>query len=938
MSWKNFGGIQQIKQANVFAKTITTDDIILRKAYANNFNINGSINVNENANINNNLTVNNTSTLNDVSMNTLIVNHNTIMNGDTIAENLTVGNILVDTIQTNGNAQVNSHFYLNDNHYLYGTSTGIGIDKEDPIATLDISSNQTAALNVSTSQYINKNILACNKFNNGIVLGAYTDDSFRNQSGIDFFNNRNLDVMQPGDSYIHSSDSGILTLKTQSDTQLLSKMVISGSKIVNTQHLSTETFAVYDDISLNPIYYFPDIYKSTNNVYLGKNTAFISSDESNSSTTMISLTDSDGVGAMIVGGHYPIDKRPMMSYGITDNCGNYMPTEIIVTGSPNNVKYLTTKGINTYTPRVNNYVLDINGPVNIDNGDIVVVKNTKFEILKMKTAVNKTYSNFVMAIGASTDVSGSFVDGSGKNRYRYSVLSSYDGGASWRTSTLNPSTLFNVTNTVLQNNIINDIDVYDCSYAFITGHDNTFIYTFDGGNTWQNIIIDSSNIDIYSGVNFNAIKLKEKNGGLSVYFSVDLSLNNNVTSYFTTFDVNFSDISGIRPSGETLSKKVILYNANMQINSIGLGATKMYLAGDRIIVYNLSDLSIDTSFNQIISGYEPTTANIYYYVWSKIYVYNDTYAVAIATGINNDFDGSFYFLSTTSIISVIKNNQIYNWYSKDSLTTQIDYGIESGNPHIYKYSMKCIIKDVYIYDLSNSVVVGYLYSYPLGEIQSTHIDGAFIFVSYNTYHPDTSGNTWNDISPHYLNASGKGNLLIGSSNIANNIVIPNPNTLLLSYSTNVSHFDLSAENCTDTGASTLYSCFTPNYLNAANNHVMDICGNVSIYGSLFANTITCTSLTQTSDYRIKKNIYSLHEDSTMSVDNLNPVHYINTINGKRELGFIAHELQQEFPSIVDGVKDGEKLQSVNYSGLVALLVKEIQVLKKEIGELKNTNR
>jgi hypothetical protein len=93
-------------------------------------------------------------------------------------------------------------------------------------------------------------------------------------------------------------------------------------------------------------------------------------------------------------------------------------------------------------------------------------------------------------------------------------------------------------------------------------------------------------------------------------------------------------------------------------------------------------------------------------------------------------------------------------------------------------------------------------------------------------------------------------------------------------------------------------------------------------------------LTQTSDYRIKKNIYSLHDDLDSTVDKLNPVHYMNTVNGKREWGFIAHELQEEFPSLVDGVKDGEKLQSINYSGLVALLVKEIQVLKREIRELK----
>ena len=43
MSWKTFGGINQIKTANINTKSIATDDIILRKAYAGDFVINGSI-------------------------------------------------------------------------------------------------------------------------------------------------------------------------------------------------------------------------------------------------------------------------------------------------------------------------------------------------------------------------------------------------------------------------------------------------------------------------------------------------------------------------------------------------------------------------------------------------------------------------------------------------------------------------------------------------------------------------------------------------------------------------------------------------------------------------------------------------------------------------------------------------------------------------------
>jgi hypothetical protein len=48
------------------------------------------------------------------------------------------------------------------------------------------------------------------------------------------------------------------------------------------------------------------------------------------------------------------------------------------------------------------------------------------------------------------------------------------------------------------------------------------------------------------------------------------------------------------------------------------------------------------------------------------------------------------------------------------------------------------------------------------------------------------------------------------------------------------------------------------------------------------------------------------------------------------MGFIAHELQEKYPFLVSGEKDGPENQSVNYIGLIALLVKEIQELKERM--------
>jgi len=47
-------------------------------------------------------------------------------------------------------------------------------------------------------------------------------------------------------------------------------------------------------------------------------------------------------------------------------------------------------------------------------------------------------------------------------------------------------------------------------------------------------------------------------------------------------------------------------------------------------------------------------------------------------------------------------------------------------------------------------------------------------------------------------------------------------------------------------------------------------------------------------------------------------------------------LQEYFPFLVDGRKDGETTQSVNYIGIIALLVKEVQELKKQLKEKNNT--
>ena len=124
-----------------------------------------------------------------------------------------------------------------------------------------------------------------------------------------------------------------------------------------------------------------------------------------------------------------------------------------------------------------------------------------------------------------------------------------------------------------------------------------------------------------------------------------------------------------------------------------------------------------------------------------------------------------------------------------------------------------------------------------------------------------------------------------------------------------------------------------------NPYELYVNGETTLNGALQVNstitsssTITGTTLT-TSDYRIKDNVEDLDLE-IYKTDNLRPVSYLNKLSKKSSIGLIAHELQEQYPFLVFGEKDGANNQAVDYIGLIAILIKEIQQLKTV---LKNNN-
>ena len=151
---------------------------------------------------------------------------------------------------------------------------------------------------------------------------------------------------------------------------------------------------------------------------------------------------------------------------------------------------------------------------------------------------------------------------------------------------------------------------------------------------------------------------------------------------------------------------------------------------------------------------------------------------------------------------------------------------------------------------------------------------------------------------------------------------------------------------------------TKDYL-TVNANGIDVSGNVSATGVVYSNnvstnslnvnsaggvtqasintagtintlsTVTAVSFNATSDYRIKQNVHSIIEDASFNIDVLRPITYTNLRAGKQDIGFIAHEVGEHYPYLVNGEKDGEEMQSLNYTGIIGILTKEIQELKKK---------
>ena len=97
-----------------------------------------------------------------------------------------------------------------------------------------------------------------------------------------------------------------------------------------------------------------------------------------------------------------------------------------------------------------------------------------------------------------------------------------------------------------------------------------------------------------------------------------------------------------------------------------------------------------------------------------------------------------------------------------------------------------------------------------------------------------------------------------------------------------------------------------------------------------SGTITCTDINSTSDIKLKENIHSID----------NPLDKVMQINGvgfrwkdtkEDAIGVIAQDIEEVIPELV---KNNDHTKTVNYNGLVGVLIEAVKEQQRQILELK----
>ena len=181
--------------------------------------------------------------------------------------------------------------------------------------------------------------------------------------------------------------------------------------------------------------------------------------------------------------------------------------------------------------------------------------------------------------------------------------------------------------------------------------------------------------------------------------------------------------------------------------------------------------------------------------------------------------------------------------------------------------------------------------------------------------------------------------VVGSPNTSTTVFKLKGSDKSATFSGNVS----TGETLTVTGANPnitfVDSDNNPDYKIYASNAVLTVLDSTNSVNALtlnkdaatFAGTVTCTSLTETSDIALKTNI----EPITNVLDKINQLtgyKYDFTASDESSMGVIAQDVEKVFPELVHGEEGSKSLQ---YSGLIGALIESVKELSAKVAALES---
>ena len=112
--------------------------------------------------------------------------------------------------------------------------------------------------------------------------------------------------------------------------------------------------------------------------------------------------------------------------------------------------------------------------------------------------------------------------------------------------------------------------------------------------------------------------------------------------------------------------------------------------------------------------------------------------------------------------------------------------------------------------------------------------------------------------------------------------------------------------------------------NPSNAFIVNYDGSATLSGDLTIN----------SDARLKSNIISLGSTLAKLLMIDGKSYTMKTNEAESKIGLLAQDVQKAFPELVKTTNDSDKTLSVNYQGLIPVLINAIKEQQKQIKQLK----